>query len=476
MKGEDLYRAIGQADEALLERSERNKTRWRKKPWWMGAVAAVVVLAVAGGSLLHPGSSPFVTNAYAICEAVYPEMAPYPNEMSVDFEKQYDAWRASIQGQQQPDGYADGLGDFFADSIQQFLSGTEGENRAYSPLNVYMALGMLAELTDGNSRQQILDLLDVDSMEALRTQARAVWNGQYRNDGATTSVLASSLWLNENISFVPETIRQLSEIYYASAFQGEMGSEDFNQALQDWLNAQTGNLLKDQIQDMTLDTDTVLALATTIYYQAKWANTFSESNTSPGTFHALSGDMTCDFMHGTSMGDYYWSDNFSAVSQRLENDGGTMWFLLPDEGVSLQELLQDDQTMDFILSNGAWENSKYLTIHLALPKFDISSQIELNEGLQALGVTDVFDPNHSDFSPMTRDLTGIFVSKAQHGVRVAVDEEGVTAAAYTVMTMDGAGAPPDDEISFTLDRPFLFVITSDDGLPLFVGSVYQPIA
>ena len=153
-----------------------------------------------------------------------------------------------------------------------------------------------------------------------------------------------------------------------------------------------------------------------------------------------------------------------------------MWFLLPDEGVSLQELLQDEQTMDFVLSGGTWENSKYLTIHLALPKFDISSQIELSEGLQALGVTDVFDPSQSDFSPMTRDLTDIFVSKAEHGVRVAVDEEGVTAAAYTVMAMNGSGAPPDDEISFTLDRPFLFVITSDDGLPLFVGSVYQPIA
>ncbi len=29
--------------------------------------------------------------------------------------------------------------------------------------------------------------------------------------------------------------------------------------------------------------------------------------------------------------------------------------------------------------------------------------------------------------------------------------------------------PPEEEVDFTLDRPFLFVITGEDGLPLFVG-------
>ena len=72
------------------------------------------------------------------------------------------------------------------------------------------------------------------------------------------------------------------------------------------------------------------------------------------------------------------------------------------------------------------------------------------------------------------DAQGIFVSQAKHGVRVAIDEEGVTAAAYTMMAMDGAGAPPEEEIDFTLDRPFLFALSDDQGLPLFAGVVNQP--
>ena len=140
----------------------------------------------------------------------------------------------------------------------------------------------------------------------------------------------------------------------------------------------------------------------------------------------------------------------------------------------MQELLEHPQTMEFLLSGGNWADSKTLRINLSLPKFDVSSQMDLKEGLQALGVTDVFEEEKSNFSPMATEIDQIVLSQAKHGVRVAVDEEGVTAAAYTVMSMTGTGAPPEDEMDFNLNRPFLFAITSEDWLPLFVGSVYQP--
>ena len=40
--------------------------------------------------------------------------------------------------------------------------------------------------------------------------------------------------------------------------------------------------------------------------------------------------------------------------------------------------------------------------------------------------------------------------------------------------MAGAGAPPKDEVYLTFDRPFLFVISSHDDLPLFAGIVNTP--
>jgi len=36
------------------------------------------------------------------------------------------------------------------------------------------------------------------------------------------------------------------------------------------------------------------------------------------------------------------------------------------------------------------------------------------------------------------------------------------------------GIPPSSRVNFVLDRPFVFVITGIDGLPLFVGTVNNP--
>ncbi len=71
-----------------------------------------------------------------------------------------------------------------------------------SPANLYMALAMLAELTDGNGRGQILELLGCEDIETARSRANALWNVNYVDDGTVTSLLANSVWLNEGVDFV----------------------------------------------------------------------------------------------------------------------------------------------------------------------------------------------------------------------------------------------------------------------------------
>ena len=409
---------------------------------------------------------------YQLAAPQYPQMAQYPDETkfsrpngdfdSDGFNQVYDAWQADRRKQtEQPEGYTDALDDYLRAVIPQLLTGGSGENKVCSPINLYMALAMLAEVTGGESREQILALLGSGDVDALRAEAAAVWNANYCDDGAVTSILASSLWLNDKISFKQASMDALAKYYYASSFRGEMGSAAFDKTLQDWIDQQTGGLLKEQASGLTMDKETILALASTIYFRAKWSGEFSEANTVPDTFHADSGDTTCDFMRQRGTNTYYWSGRFSAVSKRLEGSGA-MWLLLADK-----------PTMDFLLSGGESAESKYLIVNLALPKFDIASDLDLADSLKSLGITDVFDPAVSDFSPMTDD-TAAYLSQAKHAARVAVDEEGVTAAAYTVMMMCGTAAPPEEEVDFVLNRPFVFAITGTDGLPLFVGIVHQP--
>ena len=419
-----------------------------------------------------------------LATATYPKMARYPDETAYytktgefddeAFSKVYNAWRADqTRQQEQMPGYQDGVADFVRASGKAFLQDGSA-NIVYSPLNIYMALSMLAELTDGQSRAQILNVLGRENLGDVRAHAKAIWNANYSADGAVTSVLANSLWLDEDETYVQQTMDTLAQDYYASVFRGQMGSRAYNEALQNWVNEQTGGLLKEQLSGLEFTPETVLGLASTIYFRARWSEEFYEGATSSDTFHAKSGDVTCDFLRKKDTNTYCWGENFGAVELSLRGSG-SMKLMLPDESVSAESLLENEEAMDYILDSADWENSKFLTVNLSLPKFDVSSDFDLTAGLKSLGVTDVFDESVADFTPGIENSKGqIFLSRAEHAARVAIDEEGVTAAAYTVMMEAGAAMPPDDEIDFTLDRPFVFAITSQDGLPLFIGVVNTP--
>ena len=476
------------------------------RPYWIGAVAAVLAIVLCWGLLWQgtkeavaptgapilmapttssptaPSSTrpvgPTVTPLGNLLAApTYPQMAKYPvftPEMSfVEYYDALSAWRESQWDQyNQPEGYADSLMNFWAKSIPEFLSGKG--NRVYSPLNVYLALTMLAEVTDGTSRQQVLDLLGAQSIEALRTQAGHVWNAHYSDDGRTTSLLANSLWLDNAYTFNNDTVQNLANNYYASVFHGDLGTEEMNEQLRSWLNDQTGGLLEEQSKNTELDPASVFALASTLYFATDWTDGFNESRTADRIFHSPEQDITVSFMNKTiTTGIYYWSDDFGAVQLPLSS--GDMWLILPDEGKTVDDVLASIDYLKMTQAPQDWANQKELLIELAMPKFDVSCQSDLISGMKNLGLTEVFNPNRANFSALT-SAPDLFVDKIDHAVRVAVDEEGVLAAAYTVMDIPAGSPPPTekDEIEFVLDRPFLFMVTSDDCLPLFAGVVEQP--
>lgn len=472
MRSEEISDAMGLLDDEVVMESDRfrKKRRNKKLSWmrWMAAAACIcLVLAVVMGR-----NNPVTVEAGVIAEPEYPEMTQYPENW--DDSKQYDAWEKDWKAQRmQIKGYENCLDYFVEKTMPQFLSEAGDENLVYSPVNVYMALSMLAEMTDGNSRQQILDILGVENVDVLRDQVSAVWNACYRNDGTVTSVLANSLWLNQDIRFKKAVMETLADKYYAASYWGEMGSADFNARLREWLNTQTDGLLENQIENIGMKPETVLALVSTIYYQARWQCEFWEETTED-VFHGADGDLNCDFMHQSLSRKYYWGEQFSAVAQDLQFSG-SMWLILPDEGITVAELAKDGELLELI-SGEQWENCKDIMVNLSMPKFDVSSSMDLGDDLQAMGITEVFDDTLSDFSPLTSDLENIYVSEAVHTARVMVDEEGCTATAFTVLEAAAGEAPGEtDEIDFILDRPFLFVITNESGLPLFAGVVNQPV-
>ena len=407
----------------------------------------------------------------------YPQMPQRPRaedypEYSEEF---YEAEQQWYQDRQQfltssPQN-AHGLDPFMEEAMVQFLSGDD--NQVCAPLNIYFALAMLAETGGGNTRQQVLELLGHSSMDTLRSQVNQLWRAHYCSDGQTVSLMANSLWLDEKYSFMQDTVNILAKEHYASVFTGDLGTSQMDQQLAAWLDAQTGGLLTDYTEKIKLDPATVFCLSSTAYFSADWEDSFYEGATAPGVFHTEDRDVTTDFMNAMFLRHtYYEGEGFAAVQLSLSGEH-SMWLILPRENSSPKVLLEQRDYYDLISHPDDWKQQRSVTLTLSMPKFDISSEQDLIPGLKAMGITDACSPETADYSSVCNE--SLYLSKAQHAARVSVDEDGVIAAAYTLMAFDTAGMPEKlEEIDFTLDRPFLFAITGADDLPLFAGVVAEP--
>ena len=88
----------------------------------------------------------------------------------------------------------------------------------------------------------------------------------------------------------------------------------------------------------------------------------------------------------------------------------------------------------------------------------------------------MFDFDRADFSPLVdfdRFDKAVAVTQVQHAARVKIDEKGCEAAAFTAITAEATAAMPEElpVVEMNLNRPFAFMITGVDGLPLFLGTV-----
>lgn len=452
MRNQKLAQALGFVSGKHI--AEAANAKRRRRPYWIGAAAAVLALVL----LLNSSGLPLAMQAKAVSTADYPQ---YTWETARDAGNAYD--REILE--------------FFRTSIPLCLVGAEDENRTYSPVNLYLALALAAELTGGQTQQQIVDALGAESPDALRTLTNTVWNACYRDENDKT-LLANSVWLDNGQQYDQAVMDRLAENYYASVFRGDLGSSKVNRAITAWLNGQTGKLLKKEASGVQLDPNTVLALYSTVFFRAKWAHgtEFSARNNTRGTFHAPDGDTECTFMHKKELKTtYYWCVDAGAVALSLR-DGSQMWLILPDEGKTPDDLLASGAFTEMLWpgSGAEEETSRFVRVNLALPKFDIRAQGDLKAAAGQLGITDIFDMARADFSPSVTGASPVFLTGIHQATRVAIDEKGVTAASYIELPGAGAAAPPDEIIDFILDRPFLFVITNGYDIPLFAGIVNRP--
>lgn len=462
------------AKSVFLRRDEYNRQKKKKKKTSLRIISAVLCISLCVGSasyliVKNNTESGHETNALLPVKSAKPENeVVYPKAIAYD---DYDARFERRENNVLSEEFIEAFENFSVESASQVLKSGE-KNQNYSPFSLYYALSVCALGANGDTRDELLGLLGVDDTDFLMDECKKLYTLTYLDNGIGKLKSANSVWLNENITFKDVFLNNITDSFFAEAYYCDFHNEETGKKVGKWIKKQTNGTLSPVI---TFDDpeNTALSVINTVYFYDEWASEFNKSKNVNEAFYAADGEKNAEFMCRTNQQDVYVGEDFIRASIYLKS-GGRMDFILPNEGVELSSLYASKESLNEALFEG---DANYIIVHWKLPKFSFSaSYTALSDVISALGANKMFNVAEADFTGIT-DTTDIplYVNQVIQESYISIDEKGVEASAYTRLDMNGAAAPPTEELHFYLNRPFLYAIYApESNVPLFIGTVSDP--
>lgn len=382
----------------------------------------------------------------------------------------FEKWSAQREAMGVDESTYGAMAAFAAKSAGKVLNGTD-KNANYSPFSLYYALAMAAQGANGKTAEEMLNLLGMSDAKTLAEQCGNMYRmiASRERDGTAELMLADSLWLSDNydgakVNYNQDFLNTCAEQFYAEVFGADFTGQKTADAMTKWIKEKTNGTLA---PEMELDPETMLSIINTLYLKDEWTDRFDKNSTADGTFTKANGEkVTCSFMNAIKNQGFMRGENYTASMVSMKNFG-SMWFILPDEGVSTDDILSSPETLEEIL---AGETNGYGMVTFSIPKFEFTSKFNLMEALKSLGMEKAFDSD-ADFSGISDRAA--FISAVKQETYIAIDEVGVEASAFTQIDYCGAGMPQDNA-ELILDRPFIYIIKGS--APLFMGVINDPSA
>lgn len=349
------------------------------------------------------------------------------------------------------------------------------ENMIYSPLSIKYALKMLQEGASDNTYTQIEEIVGNSNLPT------------YRNIENTLS-LANGIFIRDTYyQYVKDNYKDI----LVNKYNAEIRQDEFQSAknANEWIEEKTFGKIENMLNDdIVTNPDLQMLLINALAIDMEWKNQFDENDTNGRKFYLADGtEMIATMMSRESSSDdisYYMGDDITAITIDLkEYEETQLEFMALMPNTNLEQYV-DSLTMDNIEEITQKLNSASNTkagVKINIPKFEFDYDLNLKDDLIKLGITDAFNGNLANFSNMAdleRTQKNLYVSDALHKANIEFSEEGVKAAAVTVLGMmdvTSIGVEKEIPIEINIDNPFVFLIRDKNTNEIwFVGTVYEP--
>jgi serpin B len=247
--------------------------------------------------------------------------------------------------------------------------------------------------------------------------------------------------------------------------------------INDWVAGATADKIQNLLPVGSLDDTTRMVLVNAIHLKLPWASPFQTSDTSPDTFTTQAGStVQAQFMNQTGTLSYTDDGNAQIVGLPLSGGKVSVVIALPKGDLATYEAGLTAS------SAGLQMPSSGALVQLSLPKFDFTSPtFSLAKALVAMGMPVAFDKQNADFKGLCTnppDGDNLYIADVLQKAMIAVQEEGVEAAAATAVIMagtSGISGPPPTPTVMNVNRPFvLSIVDVPTGALLFLGHIVDP--
>ena len=352
-------------------------------------------------------------------------------------------------------------------------------NLFFSPESISTAFAMAYAGARGETETEMASAFHFTlPQDRLQPAMGALLAGMNAPHHGYTLRVADALWAQQDENFLPAYLN-LVQANYGAAFHPvnfKTSAESVRGEINQWVEQQTNNKIRNLIGPGTLTPATRLVLTNAIYFKGDWRNQFEKSATKDEDFHlSATHSIKTPMMHRTGSYPYYDGGTFQALELPYAGDDLSMVVLLPKEDTGLPALERSFTAA----SLAQWFQGLKPTakVILTLPRFTMTRQFELSSVLARMGMPQAFT-DAANFSGMT-GKGGITISAAIHKAFIDVNEQGTEAAAATATVFQATAMhrpmPEPPPIIFRADHPFLFLIRDTrTGSILFMGRVSDP--
>lgn len=343
------------------------------------------------------------------------------------------------------------------------------ENMIYSPLSINYAFSMLSLGADNNTAKELNDVFGQSNFK------------DYKNIDNVLSI-ANSIFIRD---IYKDTIKQSYINDIQNKFNGmvEIKYDNFEsvEIINKWVSEKTFELIPDILKEGDINVESKVILANALAIKMKWANTFDTSSTHGKTFYLEDGqEYNATTLNQETHKDnisYYEDEKTTALSMDLEKINNTQLEFLAIMPENLSDYIANFQSeqIDKIDSKLIKASDEKNGISINIPKFKFDYQLKLKEDLINLGIKDVFDSEKADLSKIGD--TGLFVDNCLHKATIDFSEEGIKAAASTVIVAKDSIGIVDENApkEININKPFMFLIRDKESKNIwFVGTVYKP--